>query len=255
MMSILFVAVMRYKTLSSSSLNATNLKILFSLLTFRRESFIYRGSKTAGMHEHLIGNSPQEAYSINPSAVPVRVSLLRFDKFLFGEKSVNREQKKEFVKSLSKRLGQASLAVVVRQSGMTVAESTDLRNRMRKAGASFKVVKNTLAKIAVQGTPFEALSCHLMGPAALAVSEDPIIAAKVAVQYMNDNEKFQVVGGVLNEKILDLAAVQALAKLPSLDVLRSQLLGVLLAPATKLATVIKEPGASVARVIAAHAKN
>ena len=168
--------------------------------------------------------------------------------------SLNREQKKIFVDELSSALKKASLAIVTRQSGMTVAETTSLRNKMRAAGASYKVVKNTLAKIAIQGTPFEPLKDHLTGPAAIAASEDPIVAAKVAVEYMNDNNKFEVIGGVLNEKVLDLAAVKALAKLPSFDVLRSQILGVIMAPATKLATIIKEPSASVARVIAARAK-
>lgn len=168
--------------------------------------------------------------------------------------SVNREQKKNFVDDLSSTLKKASLAIVTRQSGMTVAEVTDLRNKMRAAGGSYKVVKNTLAKLATQGTPFEALNDHLTGPTAIAASEDPIAAAKVAVEYMNDNDKFQVVSGVMDEKFLDLAAVKALAKLPSLDVLRAQILGVIMAPATKLATVIKEPSASLVRVIAARAK-
>lgn len=167
---------------------------------------------------------------------------------------MNKEQKQVFIENLSEDLQKASLVIVSHQKGLTVSESTDLRCKMRAAGASFKVVKNTLAKIAVKGTKFEGLTDHLNGPAVLAISVDPVAAAKVAVEYMNDNEKFQVVSGVLDEKFLDLAAVKALAKLPSLDVLRATLLGVILAPATKLATVIKEPGASVARVISAYAK-
>ena len=167
---------------------------------------------------------------------------------------MNKEQKQIFIEELSSSLQDASLVVVTRQIGLTVSESTELRNKMRAAGASYKVVKNTLAKIAVQGTRFEGLGEYLHGPAALAMSADPIAAAKVAVEYMNNNDKFQVVSGVLNEKFLDLAAVKALAKLPSLDVLRATLLGVIMAPATKVATVIREPGASVARVISAHAK-
>ena len=168
---------------------------------------------------------------------------------------MDREQKKVFIKELSSSLENASLAVVTRQSGMTVSESKDLRTKMRAAGASFKVVKNTLAKIAVKGTKFEGLSEHLSGPAALAISEDPVAAAKVAVDYMNDNDKLQVISGVLDEKVLDLASVKALAKLPSLDELRAKILGVVAAPATKLATIIKEPGAGVARVISAYANN
>ncbi len=167
---------------------------------------------------------------------------------------MNKEQKQDFIGALSEDLQKASLVIVTHQTGLTVSQSTELRNKMRAAGASYKVVKNTLAKIAVKGTRFESLTDYLHGPAALAISVDPIAAAKIAVEYMNDNDKFQVVSGVLDEKFLDLAAVKALAKLPSLDVLRGTLLGVILAPATRLATIVKEPGASIARVISAHAK-
>ena len=167
---------------------------------------------------------------------------------------MNKEQKQDFIGALSEDLQKASLVIVTHQTGLTVSQSTELRNKMRAAGASYKVVKNTLAKIAVKGTRFESLTDYLHGPAALAISVDPVAAAKIAVEYMNDNDKFQVVSGVLDEKFLDLAAVKALAKLPSLDVLRGTLLGVILAPATRLATIVKEPGASIARVISAHAK-
>ena len=164
---------------------------------------------------------------------------------------MNREQKQDFIEGLQGTLSDASLVVVTRQSGMTVAEAKDLRGKMRSAGASYKVVKNTLAKIALKGTQFEGLSDDLTGPAALASSADPVAAAKVAVEYMNDNDKFEVVSGALNDQLLDIAAVKALAKLPSLDELRAKIVGVIAAPATKVATIIKEPGASVARVIAA----
>lgn len=168
---------------------------------------------------------------------------------------MDRQQKKDFIEELSGSLEGASLAVVTRQSGMTVEESKELRARMREAGASFKVIKNTLAKIAIKGTQFEGLTDDLSGPAALAISKDPVAAAKVAVEYMNDNDKLEVVSGVLDAQVLDLAGVKALAKLPSLDELRAKILGVIAAPATKLATVVKEPGASVARVVSAYAKN
>lgn len=168
---------------------------------------------------------------------------------------MDRQQKQAFVEELSNNLKTASLVVVTRQSGMTVSESKDLRAKMRAAGASFKVVKNTLARIAIKDTKFESLSDHLKGPAALAASEDPVAAAKVAVEYMNDNEKFQVISGVLDDKVLELADVKALAKLPSLDELRAKIVGAISAPATKLATLIKEPGAGVARVVSSYANN
>ncbi len=167
---------------------------------------------------------------------------------------MNRIEKREFVTSLREELGSAALVVVTHQSGLTVEESTDLRCKMRDAGASFRVVKNSLARIVVRDSDFSVIESHLKGPSALAFSKDPVVAARVAVSFIDENPKLSVVAGVLQGKLLDAQAVHALAKLPSLDQLRAKLLGLLMAPATKLATVISEPGASVARVVSSYSK-
>ena len=146
----------------------------------------------------------------------------------------------------------STLVVVTHQSGLTVAEATDLRRQMRQAGASFKVTKNRLTRLALEGTKFQALQPLMTGPTALAFSEDPVAAAKVCVEFAKQNEKLTIIGGALGEQLLDVNGVQALAKLPSLDELRGKLVGLLQAPATKVAGVLQAPAGQLARVISAY---
>ena len=167
---------------------------------------------------------------------------------------MDRSQKEALVTSLHDALSGTALVVVTHQTGLTVAEVTDLRRQMRAAGASFKVAKNRLARIALTGTKFELLSALLTGPTALAYSEDPVAAAKVAVEFANKNDKLKIVGGSLGELQLDAAGVKALATLPSLDQLRGKLLGLLQTPATRIASVLQAPGGQVARVLGAYAR-
>jgi len=142
--------------------------------------------------------------------------------------------------------------VVTHQSGMTVAEVTDLRRQMRAAGASFKVTKNRLARLALKGTRFEGLASLFTGPTAIAYSTDPVVAAKVAVEFANSNEKLVIVGGGLGERVLDQSGIKALAKLPSLTELRGRIAGLLQAPAAKLAGVLQAPAGQLARVFQAY---
>ncbi len=167
---------------------------------------------------------------------------------------MDRSEKEKLVASLHGVLKDASLVVVTQQSGLTVAEVTDLRRRMRAAGASFKVAKNRLTRRALEGTPFQGLGHLFKGPTAIAFSRDPVAAAKVAVEFSGKNEKLKVIGGGLGDKMLDPTAIKALATLPSLPELRAKLLGTIVAPATRLATVIRAPASQLARVIDAKAK-
>jgi large subunit ribosomal protein L10 len=144
--------------------------------------------------------------------------------------------------------------VVTHQTGLTVAEVTDLRRRMRDAGASFKVTKNRLARRAFAGTKFEQISPMFTGPTAIAYSRDPVAAAKIAVEFANRNQKLQIVGGSLGDRQLDAEGVKSLATLPSLDQLRAKLVGLLQAPAGRLAAVLQAPGGQLARVLDAYAK-
>jgi len=165
---------------------------------------------------------------------------------------MNRSQKEELVSQIREKLEQASSIIVTRQVGLTVAEVSDLRRIMRNSSAEFKVLKNTLAQIAVKGTPFEGITPMLQGPTALAYSTDPINAAKVATKFAGTNSKLTIVGGYLDGQILTESAVKALASLPSLDELRSKIIGLISAPATKLAILMKEPASRVARVLSAR---
>lgn len=165
---------------------------------------------------------------------------------------MDRSQKEELVASLHRTFSETTLVIVTQQSGMTVAEASSLRRQMLEAGASYKVTKNRLTRLALEGTKFEALKELFTGPTAIAVSEDPVAAAKVCVSFAKDNEKLTIVGGAMGENQLDPDAIKALATLPSLDELRGKLIGVLQAPATKLAGVTQAPASQLARVFSAY---
>lgn len=166
---------------------------------------------------------------------------------------MDRARKEELVTELTQSFGDASLVVVTQQSGMTVAESTDLRARMREAGAGYKVTKNRLAKLALAGTTYEPISDLFNGPTAIAYSADPVAAARVAVNYAKENDKLVVIGGAMGETLLDESAVKALADLPSLDELRGKIVGMLNTPATRVAGVLQAPAGQLARVLGAYA--
>lgn len=167
---------------------------------------------------------------------------------------MDRTQKEATIAALNTQLQQAGLIVVTKQSGMTVAEVSDLRRRMRAAGASYKVTKNRLARIALKGTQFENTGDLFKGPTAIAYSKDPVAAAKVAIEYAKANDKFQVVGGGLGTQLLDAKGIEALSKLPSLDELRARIIGMINTPATRIAGVLQAPAGQLARVFNAYAK-
>lgn len=166
---------------------------------------------------------------------------------------MDRSKKEALVAELHQDFEDNNLIVVTHQAGLTVAEVTDLRGKMRGAGCKFKVTKNRLAKIALKETKFEALEDAFTGPTAIAVSKDPVAAAKIAVEYANENDKLTIVGGALDADMLDADAIKALAKLPSLDSLRGKIVGLLQAPATKIAGVLQAPAGQLARVVGAYA--
>ncbi len=165
---------------------------------------------------------------------------------------MDRAQKEAAVAGLNQTLGGVNLVVVTHQTGLTVYESMILRRKVREAGAGFKVTKNRLTRLALEGTKFQALQSLMTGPTALAFSEDPVAAAKVCVEFAKQNEKLTIIGGALGEQLLDVNGVQALAKLPSLDELRGTLIGLVQAPATKVAGVLQAPAGQLARVINAY---
>jgi large subunit ribosomal protein L10 len=167
---------------------------------------------------------------------------------------MDRAQKAEFVAELNRTFNEVGVVVVTRNLGLTVAQSTVLRNKMREAGATYKVSKNKLARIALDGTDYLSLGELLTGPVGLATSKDPVAAAKVVIDFAKTNDKLEVVGGAMGKTALDADGVKALAQLPSLDELRGRIVGLIVAPATKLATITQAPAAQLARVLSAYAE-
>ena len=167
---------------------------------------------------------------------------------------MERSRKPELVAEWHDTLKGSSLVVIARQDGLTVSEINALRGKMRAAGATFKVAKNSLVRLALKDTAHEALIQHFKGVVTVATSVDPIAAAKAADGFANDNKRYTILAGSLNGRVLSQAEIKALAALPSLDALRSTLIGLIQAPASKIARVVSAPAAQLARVVQAYAQ-
>ncbi len=165
---------------------------------------------------------------------------------------MSRAQKEVEIKELNERFSTDELIVVAHYSGLSVSEISKLRADLREEGATFKVTKNSLAKLALKGTRFEALDSLFTGPTGVASSQDPVAAAKVAHKFAKDNDKLVILGGALGDMVLDAKGVEAIAKLPSLDELRSKLIGLLQAPAQKIASVTAAPARDLVGVTKAY---
>jgi large subunit ribosomal protein L10 len=166
---------------------------------------------------------------------------------------VERAAKKELVTALNGVFKASNVVVVAHYAGLTVAQMQTLRKQMKQAGASVKVAKNRLAKIALEGTDASVVVPLLKGPTVLAYSGDPVAAPKVATDFAKTNEKFVILGGAMGKTALNPDGIKALAALPSLDELRAKIIGLLQAPATKVARVINAPASKLARVVQAYA--
>ena len=165
---------------------------------------------------------------------------------------MDRSQKADSVAQLNAVFNEAGVVVITRNLGLSVAQSTELRTKMREAGASYKVAKNRLAKLALKDTDYAGIEEYLTGPTALAWSTDPVAAAKAAVDFAKTNDKLEIVGGAMGSTQLNAEGVKALATMPSLDQLRGTIVGLINAPATKIARVVNEPAAKLARVFGAY---
>jgi large subunit ribosomal protein L10 len=166
---------------------------------------------------------------------------------------VNRAQKTEAIASYKQTMESSKAVILGHNLGLTVAQMTDLRAKMREAGGSVKVVKNRLAQRAAQGGEFEGLNDLFKGPVVMVASEDSVAAAKVSYDFAKENKKFVILGGGLGSNTLDVSGVEALAKLPTLDELRAKLVGMISTPATRIATISQAPASQLARVIKAYA--
>ena len=165
---------------------------------------------------------------------------------------MDRAEKESVVASSHQTFEDVSIVVVTHYSGLTVAEMGELRDQMREAGAVFKVTKNRLTRRALEGTKYQSLEEMFTGPTAIAYSEDPVAAAKAAVNFSKTNNKLIVLGGALGDEQLDVNAVKSLASLPSLEELRAKIVGMISTPATRIAVVLQAPAGQVARVLGAR---
>ena len=167
---------------------------------------------------------------------------------------MEKAEKREVVTALHDVFAKTGVVVVAHYAGLTVAQMTKLRSEMRSAGGRVKVAKNRLVKLALEGTDAKGIADLLKGPTCLAYSADPVAAPKIAVKFAKANEKFVILGGAMGATVLDAKGVSSLASLPSLDELRGKLIGLIQAPASKIARVLNEPGGQLARVFAAYGK-
>jgi large subunit ribosomal protein L10 len=166
---------------------------------------------------------------------------------------VDRAAKKELVTTLNEVFKASNVVVVAHYAGLTVAQMQNLRKQARQAGASVKVAKNRLAKIALEGTDAVSVAPLLKGPTVITYSTDPVAAPKVASDFAKAHEKFVILGGSMGTTALNPDGIKALAALPSLDELRAKIVGLIQAPATKIAQLVNAPAAKVARVVQAYA--
>ena len=187
-----------------------------------------------------------------PAYLARRQKCLTFH-FAQGEHTLDRAAKKQCVASLADVFDSASVVVVAHYSGLNVAQMQALRKQMRAAGATVRVAKNRLVKIALQGKPAAPISALMRGPTLVAYSDDPVAAPKAAVAFAKENDKLVILGGVLGTVTLNVDGVRSLATLPSLDELRATLIGLIKAPASKLAQISAAPASKLARVFAAYA--
>lgn len=171
---------------------------------------------------------------------------------LTGVTSVDRAEKAKMVQSLNQVFTGAHIVVVTHYSGLTVADMTILRGQMAEAGASLRVVKNRLAKLALEGTPCEGIRDLFSGPVAIAFSDDPVAAPKVTAAFAKGNENLVILGGVMGGEVLDQGTIKILSELPSLDELRGKLIGIISTPATRIAGVLQAPASQLARVFSAY---
>jgi large subunit ribosomal protein L10 len=167
---------------------------------------------------------------------------------------MERAEKGEAITALNQVFKDTGTVVVAQYAGLTVADMTSLRGKMRAAGGGVKVAKNRLVKLALQGTDAVHIADLFKGPTVIAYSKDPVAAAKVSIDFAKTNEKLVILGGAMGKTNLNPDGVKALASLPSLDELRGKIVGLLQAPASKIARVVAAPAGQVARVVGAYAR-
>lgn len=167
---------------------------------------------------------------------------------------MNRQNKEQLIKSMRQVFASSSLVVVTHQSGLSVSEVSQLRRKIREGGAGYKVIKNTLARMALSDTNHSDLSKIINGPTALAFSQDPVAAAKIVAEFSRNNDKISIVGGSIGKGIMNANEIESLAKLPSLNELRAGLISLFQLPSTKVAGILQAPASQLVKVFSAYSK-
>ena len=168
---------------------------------------------------------------------------------------MDKQKKIQAVEQLKGFFGTVNTVIVSKNKGLTVLEVNNLRKKIREAKSSYRVTKNKLTKIALKGSKFEPLNDFMVGPTSIAYSDDPVAIAKALESFAKDNQKLEILGGVMDGTLLSPSQIKQLASLPSLNELRAKLVGLTQAPAQKIVAVLQAPAAQLARVIDAYSKS
>ena len=167
---------------------------------------------------------------------------------------MKRSDKKNLVSKMKDELMNSSSIVVAHYSGLSVLETDELRKEMRNNGAKFRITKNRLTKLALAETQFKDIADLFTGPTAVAYSSDPVAPAKVAVNFEKKSKNFKIIGGGYDGEKIDKEKIYFLATLPSPEELKGQIIGLIMAPAKKIASIVKEPGEQLARLMSSRSK-
>ncbi len=159
---------------------------------------------------------------------------------------MNKEQKKRYIDDMSSQFEKTEAVIVTHYQGLTVTQLDDLRKRMREHGIKFKITNNRITKLALQKTKCKELSNLFAGPTAVALSNDAIASAKILTKFSKENENLKILGGIMGPDVLDLAGVQNVATLPTLDEARAKIVGILRSPAQKIASILLAPASKIA---------
>ena len=159
---------------------------------------------------------------------------------------MNRVQKKQYIDEMSNQFDKSEAVIVTHYQGLTVSQLDDLRKRMREYGIKFKITKNRITKLALEKTKCKDLSILFQGPTAVAMSEDAITSAKILTKFSKENENLKILGGIMGKDILDVAGVENVATLPTLDEARAKIVGILRSPAQKIASILLAPASKIA---------
>ena len=159
---------------------------------------------------------------------------------------MNKDQKKQYIEEMTVQFDKSEAVIVTHYQGLTVSQLDDLRKKMREHGVQFKITKNKITKLALENTKCKELSSLFIGPTAVAMSEDAITSAKILTKFSKDNENLKILGGIMGSEILDVAGVQNVATLPTLDEARAKIVGILRSPAQKIASILLAPASKIA---------